>query len=127
MTEALGDTSLFVALEQGRSLKGGAPSELLVSAVTVGELRSGVLEAPDVDTRAQRLETLAVALRYAPLAVDDVVSVSWARLRTQLREKGRRMPINDSWIAATALAHGLPVVTQDDDFDVVDGLEVIKL
>lgn len=36
------------------------------------------------------------------------------------------MAVNDLWIAATALAHGLPVVTQDDD-DVVDGLRVIKI
>jgi predicted nucleic acid-binding protein len=27
------------------------------------------------------------------------------------------MPVNDSWIAATAIAHGIPVLTQDDDYD----------
>ncbi|MGH9168750.1 MAG: PIN domain-containing protein [Acidimicrobiia bacterium] len=37
------------------------------------------------------------------------------------------MPINDSWIAATALAHGMVVVTQDDDFDVVHDLAVVKV
>ena len=37
------------------------------------------------------------------------------------------MPINDSWIAATAIAHDLPVVTQDADFDDAPGLAVIKL
>jgi predicted nucleic acid-binding protein len=37
------------------------------------------------------------------------------------------MPLNDSWIAATAIAHGLPVATQDDDYDEVPGLEVVKL
>ena len=36
-------------------------------------------------------------------------------------------PLNDSWIAATALAHGLPVATQDDDYDQVPGLQVVKL
>ncbi|MGH3889458.1 MAG: PIN domain-containing protein [Pseudonocardiaceae bacterium] len=48
-------------------------------------------------------------------------------LRAQLRQRGRRMPLNDSWIAATAIAHGLPVATQDDDYDEVPGLEVVKL
>lgn len=37
------------------------------------------------------------------------------------------MPINDSWIAATAIAHGIPVATQDDDYDDVPGLDVVKL
>ena len=44
-----------------------------------------------------------------------------------LRDAGRRLPGNDSWIAATALALGVPIVTQDDDYDVVDDLEVIKV
>ncbi len=40
------------------------------------------------------------------------------------------MPINDSWIAATALAAGVPVLTQDDDYDAavgLDGLEAFKV
>jgi len=37
------------------------------------------------------------------------------------------MPINDSWIAATALAHDLTVTTQDDDYDDVPGLQVVKV
>lgn len=37
------------------------------------------------------------------------------------------MPLNDSWIAATAVVHGLPVVPQDGDFDGVPGLDVIRL
>lgn len=39
-----------------------------------------------------------------------------------LRDAGRRMPLNDSWIAATALAHAIPVVSQDEDYDDVPGL-----
>lgn len=37
------------------------------------------------------------------------------------------MPLNDSWIAATAIAQGIPVVTQDDDYDDVPGLAVIRV
>jgi predicted nucleic acid-binding protein len=36
------------------------------------------------------------------------------------------MGINDSWIAATAMAHGVPVVTQDDGFPDVEGLDVVR-
>jgi predicted nucleic acid-binding protein len=44
-----------------------------------------------------------------------------------LRAAGRRAPVNDSWIAATAIARGLPVATQDDDYDGMPGLDVIRL
>jgi predicted nucleic acid-binding protein len=37
------------------------------------------------------------------------------------------MPLNDSWIAATAIANGMPVASQDGDYDGVPGLEVIRV
>lgn len=59
--------------------------------------------------------------------VDRVVARAWAELRETLRELKRKMPANDSWIAATAIVHGLPVMTQDDDFRDVPGLQVIRV
>jgi len=40
---------------------------------------------------------------------------------------GRKAPVNDSWIAATAIARGIPVAAQDDDYDGMPGLSVIRL
>jgi hypothetical protein len=37
------------------------------------------------------------------------------------------MPVNDSWIAATAISLGVPVVTQDEDYVTVPGLDVIHV
>jgi predicted nucleic acid-binding protein len=64
---------------------------------------------------------------FDPVPVDDEVAHAWAGLRVAMAELGRRMPVNDSWIAATAVHLGLPVATQDDDYDDVPGLEVIRL
>jgi hypothetical protein len=124
---ALADTSMFIALEQERQLADDPPERVQVSVITVGELRLGVLAANDADTRARRLETLSRAEALEPLPVDTVVAHAWARLRVALRDAGARMPLNDSWIAATAIAHKLPVVSQDTDYDGVPGLEVIRL
>ena len=124
----LADTSVFVAREAGRALDVSRhPDELGVSVVTIGELRAGVLAAADVDTRDRRLRTLTQALMLDPLPIDGDVADAWARLRILLRDAGRRMPVNDSWIAATALAHGVPVVTQDDDYVELDGLPVLRV
>lgn len=124
---ALADTSLFIGLEQHRLAPAMVPTEIGVSVVTVGELKLGVLAATSTDVRVRRLRTLSDALALAPLPIDDEVADSWAALRVELRTRGRRMPINDSWIAATAIAHGLPVATQDDDYDDVPGLVVVRL
>jgi len=123
----LADTSLFIAYEQSRAVRGEPPAELVVSVVTLGELRLGVLAAPDDETRAQRLNTLSYVDALEPLLIDRDVAGVWASLRLELGTSNRRMPLNDSWIAATAVAHGLPVVTQDDDYDAVPGLAVIRV
>ena len=123
----LADTSLFVARDQGRSLRAVPPSRIAVSVVTTGELRLGVLVAESGQARAQRLETLQLAESLEPLPVTRQVAARWASLRLSLRDAGRSMPLNDSWIAATALAHDMPVVTQDDDYDDVPGLRVVKV
>lgn len=126
---ALADTSVFIAREQGRA-PASLPSdedEIAVSVVTVAELRLGVLLAADIESRAARLATLRVAEALEPLPVDDRVGATWARLVATLKAAGKRMPINDSWIAATALAHELAVLTQDAAFDVVPDLRVIRI
>lgn len=123
----LADTSLFIANEQTRPMAGDPPHRVAVSIITVAELRLGVLAAPDASTRSQRLETLSRAEALEPLPVDRDVAVAWAALRLDLRDAGRRLPLNDSWIAATAIAHSLPLVSQDNDYDGVPGLTVIRV
>ncbi|WP_420625579.1 type II toxin-antitoxin system VapC family toxin [Candidatus Poriferisodalis sp.] len=128
LSRGLADTSIFIARETGRPVRTEAiPDQLSVSIVTIGELRVGVLRAADTVVRDRRLSTLANALALQPLPIDTDVAAAWALLRVTLRERGMAMPINDSWIAATALAHEVPVVTQDQDFPAIDGLSVIQV
>ena len=128
MSRGLADTSVFIARESGRPIDVDAlPAELAVSIISIGELRAGVLAATTVAVRDRRLATLTAALQMDPVPVDEAVAAEWARLRVLLRDSGRRMPVNDSWIAATALALGVPVVTQDDDFPDLPDLDVTKV
>ena len=128
MTRGLTDTSIFIAAEAGRTLDvNRLPDEVAVSIITIGELRSGVLAAADVNVRDRRLSTLMRALELQPIPVDEPVADAWARLRIILRDRGLRMPVNDSWIAATALALGVPIVTQDAAYLDLPGLDVIRV
>jgi predicted nucleic acid-binding protein len=127
-TRGLLDTSVFIALETGRSIQSELlPEESAISAITVGELQAGVLAASDTDIRARRLATLETLSDIEVLAVDEVVAASWALLRVHLAETRRRLNVNDLWIAATALAHRIPVITQDDDFGPVNGIGGLQI
>ena len=126
--KGLADTTVFTAHESGRPLQTDLlPDEIGISVITIAELRAGVLAAADIESRDRRLATLAQAFALEPIVIDGAVAESWARLRLLLRDTEQRMAVNDSWIAASALALGVPVVTQDDDYIGVPGLAVIKV
>lgn len=118
MTSGLLDTSVFIAREVARPL-GRLPERVAVSVVTLGELELGLLAAVDEDTLARRADTLALARRSDPVPVSEAVMSAWARLVIDCRRAGvhRTVRLTDALIAATAVVHGLPVVTQDEDFD----------
>jgi predicted nucleic acid-binding protein len=125
------DASVFIATETGRQLEERLiPAEVATTVVTLAELTAGVLAASTTDIRAQRLATLQLVADMETLPVDDEAARMWARLRIHLAETGRRVRINDLWIAAVAASRALPVVTQDDDFAALDGaagLTIIKV
>ena len=111
------DTSVFIARESGRRL-GELPRHVAVSVITIGELQLGVLTA-DEGTRARRADTLALARSADPIPVSEAIMVRWARLVADCRAAGaaRTIKLTDALIASTAVEHGLPVVTQDGDYD----------
>jgi len=118
---ALLDTSVLIARESGRRLDVDAlPEQTAVSVVTLGELHAGVLAARDTATRARRLATLQAASAVEALPVTAEAARRWAELRVRLAEQGRRAKVNDLWIAAVAIANGMNVLTQDEDFDVIE-------
>lgn len=80
-----------------------------------------------MEIRDRRLATLTRGLVLEPIPIDESVAEAWAMLRILLRDSGQRMPVNDSWIAATAMALRIPVVTQDEDYVDVPGLRVTSV
>jgi predicted nucleic acid-binding protein len=122
----IADTSIFVAQEIGREL-GELPEQVAVSVITAAELELGVLRAQDTDTRARRLATLArVRGAYPLLPIDGETASCFARIAAHELAAGRKLRRHDAWIAATALRHGVAVVTQDSDFGAFSLVTVIR-
>jgi len=118
MTRGLLDTSIFVAREQARPLA-ELPAQVAVSVITLGELERGVHVAGDAVVRARRADTLALARAADPFPVTESVMSCYARLVHDCRRAGARPKVLDALIAATAIDHGMPVVTQDGDFETI--------
>jgi predicted nucleic acid-binding protein len=122
------DTSVFIASETKRQLEAALiPDEVAITVITLAELNVGVLAARTAQTRARRLRTLDAVSDMAALPVDEEAAQLWALFRVHLAETGRRVRINDLWIAAIAASKHLPVVTQDDDFDVLEGVAGLSI
>jgi predicted nucleic acid-binding protein len=93
--------------------------DIAVDPFILGEVRFGILLLPK-GKRRTRLEQWfdAGVQRLSCLAWEAETGLQWAELLASLRRAGRAMPVKDSLIAATALVHGLTVVTRNDrDFE----------
>lgn len=125
------DTSVLIAHESGRKLKRERlPQQAAISIVTRAELRLGVLAAADIEIRDRRLNTLESIAEMSVLPIWGAVERVWAGMRAYLTASGRSVRVNDLWIAATAAAYDMPVMTQDRDFHAlsgVNGLTVIEV
>jgi tRNA(fMet)-specific endonuclease VapC len=124
------DTSAVIAM---RLIADSAalPSEPLITTVTLAELSVGPLVARDERERAARQAHLQEAeADFEPLPFDRASARAFGRVAASLRQSGRKTAARayDALIAATAMAHGLPVYTCNAaDFEGIDGLQVVPV
>lgn len=88
--------------------------DLVVDSIVLGEMQLGILSLARGRRRRQLEEWFqSVARAIDCVAWDAAVGLRWARLVADLKRKGQPLPLLDSMIAATALTHGLTVVTRN--------------
>jgi len=107
------------------------PAEPLITAVTLAELSVGPLVAGDERERSARQAHLQQAeADFDPLPFDAGAARAFGQVAASLRRAGRKTSARayDAMIAATALAHDLPIYTCNPaDFAEIDGLDVIAV
>ena len=110
------DTTFLIDLQRERLSDGEGPAhallaadptvELFLSSIALGEFAEGFADSDHPVLRAVRdLHVL--------LPIDEDTAVAYGRLTRGLRERGKLLGTNDLWIAASAVRHGLPLVTAD--------------
>lgn len=94
--------------------------EVTLPMIVVGEWLFGAENSTRPLQNLPRYLEFISACRAVPLGRET--ATMYAQTRLALKRKGRSIPMNDVWIAAQCLEHGWVLVTDDTDFDYVDGL-----
>jgi tRNA(fMet)-specific endonuclease VapC len=97
-------------------------AEVFASSIVIGELYYGARKSTRVESNVQIVHQFAAANRV--LGCDSTTAQHYGEIKNSLRQKGRPIPENDIWIAATAKQHDLTVASRDNHFDYVDGLSI---
>ena len=99
---------------------------IVVDPVVLGEIRFGILLLPRGERRMALQRWFDEGVRRIEcLPWEAATGLRWAELVADLRRIGRSMPVKDSFIAASALAHELSVATRNRrDFEAA-GIDVV--
>jgi predicted nucleic acid-binding protein len=118
------DTNALSAFVDGEARVGEVlrrQARAAIPVIVLGEFRYGIAQSRHRPTYEAWLESELP--HFEILTVTEETAVAYAALRIALKRSGRPIPANDAWIAAVALQHRLPVLSRDEHFDGVPGLE----
>jgi predicted nucleic acid-binding protein len=119
MNGILLDTSAYSEMARGNKdvLDAVQTAEsICVNPIILGELLSGFAKGNQESRNLKFLERFLDSPRCIVLPIIKESAQRYARIHTTLRKAGSPIPTNDLWIAATAMEHGLTVVTIDAHF-----------
>lgn len=127
MTRLLIDTSAYSGFKRGVGAIVEAMRDadrLFMSGIVLGELRAGFAAGDRQARNEAELRAFTILPRVEMVGVDEGTSVYYAAIYASLRRAGTPVPSNDLWIAATAMQHGLIVLTRDAHFRLVSQIVV---
>jgi predicted nucleic acid-binding protein len=93
-----------------------------INTAILGELFAGFRCGTKEKQNRIELDQFLDSARVDTIVLDDETAEFYAQVFSELRQKGRPIPSNDLWLAASALQHGLALATYDDHFSSINGL-----
>lgn len=96
--------------------------KLFLNSIVIGELLGGFAAGTREPKNRRELARFLDSPRVEILPVTTQTADSYALIYVGLRRKGKPIPTNDLWIAASALEHGAALLTRDAHFSQIDGL-----
>lgn len=93
-----------------------------INTVILGELLAGFRCGSRESQNRRELDQFLDSPRVEVIGIDDETPEFYAQVFYELKQKGRPIPSNDLWLAASALQHGLALATYDDHFRSISGL-----
>jgi predicted nucleic acid-binding protein len=118
------DTNALSAIAEGAPGAVGKfahARQVAIPVIVLGEYRFGIAQSRHRREYERWLEEMLSLVRV--LEVDEETAVWYARIRAQLKGTGTPIPSNDVWIAALCRQHALPLLSRDQHFDLVRGLQ----
>lgn len=113
------DTSAYSAYLRGNSeikLSIQHADEIFLNPVILGELLAGFIMGKMGKKNRAILEEFLSSPRAKVIDIDEETSERYAVIINHLRKEGAPIPTNDLWISASAMQHGLKVVTTDSHY-----------
>jgi len=98
---------------------------LYTSSIVVGELYFAAANSSKCEANLSNFKEVLSCMEIIP--IDDAVCVSYAQIKLELKRKGKPIPDNDIWIAASAEAHNLSVATFDRHFSEISQIDLITV
>lgn len=97
--------------------------EIFLPAVVIGELTYGFMKGTKKAYNERKLREVVEKLRIEIIDINTNVARKYALIYFQLINKGRKIPINDVWIAASCMAVGGTLVSRDAHFESIESLD----
>ena len=91
---------------------------VFVSVTVIGELFYGAYKSSNSIKHLNQIQKFLSNCTI--IQIDSITSEFYGRIKTALYLKGKPIPENDIWIAASALQHNLPLFTSDGHFKEID-------
>ncbi|MEK7824867.1 MAG: type II toxin-antitoxin system VapC family toxin [Nitrospirota bacterium] len=125
MKRILADTNAYAAFKKNEAAAVAAfrsVEYIGINIIVLGELFSGFKGGSKEAQNRRELEQFLASPRVDVVLQDEETAEFYAKIYWDLKKKGKPVPTNDIWVAASAMRHGLSLFTYDDHFNIISGL-----